>query len=194
MKQTKPALARLTAVFAAYARCSADLLRPESPTDRLAGSTTEGSPGTAELDGSDRLNGVSNGTTASSYNGALGAALWTDQRRRHGASLDSGSSATDGACTPTSPGTLGRSRYLAHLMAVLRHDEHSGGSGRLRQRMTELTELASATTARPPGRLPNEALQQTRSALTTVAAALAAERRCSAHRSGLDVRDGQGPS
>jgi len=34
--------------------------------------------------------------------------------------------------------------------------------------------------ARPIGRQSNEALQQTRSALTTVAAALAAERRCSA--------------
>jgi hypothetical protein len=32
---------------------------------------------------------------------------------------------------------------------------------------------------RPFGLLPNEALQQTRSAFTTIAAALAAERRCS---------------
>jgi len=32
---------------------------------------------------------------------------------------------------------------------------------------------------RPCRRLPNKALQQTRSALTTIAAALAAERRCS---------------
>jgi hypothetical protein len=33
----------------------------------------------------------------------------------------------------------------------------------------------------------NEALQQTRSALTTIAAALAAERRCSANYSGLEA-------
>jgi len=37
-----------------------------------------------------------------------------------------------------------------------------------------------------PGGPQNEALQQTRSALTTIGAALAAERRCSAYSSGTE--------
>ena len=51
MQQTRSALTPIGAAFAADPRCSADWLRPESPTDRLVGSKTEGSAGTALLDG-----------------------------------------------------------------------------------------------------------------------------------------------
>jgi hypothetical protein len=53
MQQTRSALTTIGAALAADPGCSADLLRPESPTDRLGGSKTEGSPGTALLDGLD---------------------------------------------------------------------------------------------------------------------------------------------
>jgi hypothetical protein len=51
LQQTRSALTTTAAALAAERRCSADLLRPESPTDRLARSKIEGSAGTALLDG-----------------------------------------------------------------------------------------------------------------------------------------------
>jgi hypothetical protein len=51
--------------------------------------------------------------------------------------------------------------------------------------MNGLTDVASAVRPASLVRPPNEALQLTRSALTTIAAALAAERRCWADFSGL---------
>ena len=58
--------------------------------------------------------------------------------------------------------------------------------------MTEAPPAAVAIGDRPFGGSPNKALQQTRSALTTIAAALAAERRCSAHFAGLTASDRPG--
>jgi hypothetical protein len=45
--------------------------------------------------------------------------------------------------------------------------------------MTDLTDLANATHAGSPDRLPNGGMQQTRSALTPIGAALAADPGCS---------------
>jgi hypothetical protein len=59
--------------------------------------------------------------------------------------------------------------------------------------MTDLADLADATHAESPDRLPNGGMQQTRSALTPIGAALAADPRCSAD-SKADRRSGGRPA
>jgi hypothetical protein len=51
--------------------------------------------------------------------------------------------------------------------------------------MTDLTDLANATHAGSPDRLPNGGMQQTRSALTPIGAALAADPGCWADSKGV---------